>query len=132
MTDEQTPRKRALVRRRRANASVARQHSHRVKVTPEEEARLVALAEDQRVSVPRLLIESTLQRGGETSTQRRDLLTQFFTTQRMLAALSNNVNQMAKTSNATGVLPAELAATLRATQRMLKQMDDLVESMIHA
>ncbi|MBD8535699.1 plasmid mobilization protein [Plantibacter sp. CFBP 13570] len=132
MTDETEPRKRALVRRRRANAPVARQHSHRVKVTPEEEARLVVLAEEQRVTVARLLVESTLQRGGETSTQRRDLLTQFFQTQRMLGALSNNVNQLARASNATGVVSAELAATLRATQKTLTRMDDLVESLIHA
>ena len=41
-------------RRRRANQPGGRQHSHRVKVTPEEEAVLLQLALAQGVSVPRL------------------------------------------------------------------------------
>ncbi len=37
-----------------------RQHSHRVLVTAEEEARLVRLAAAGRVTVPRLLVEPAL------------------------------------------------------------------------
>lgn len=55
-----------LARRRRANVAGGRRHEHKVRVSAEEEARLVVLAEAQHVSVPRLLIE--------TVTDRRDAM----------------------------------------------------------
>ena len=50
-------------RRRRANVDGGRMHRHEVKVSPEEEAQLLALAEKHRVTIPRLLIEAALERG---------------------------------------------------------------------
>lgn len=76
--------------------SRGRQHSHKVKVTPREEALLLARAETAHVTVPRLLVESALSAGsGETATERRNLITELFRTVRLLASISNNVNQMA-------------------------------------
>ena len=60
-------------RRRRANVEGGRHHFHKVKVTPEEEGRLLAMAAAQRVTIPRLLIESAFaQDSGGTLTERRD------------------------------------------------------------
>ena len=60
MSDEQPLLGRIGRRRRRANVAGGRQHAHRVLVTAEEEEQLVRRAEAQRVTVPRLLVESAL------------------------------------------------------------------------
>lgn len=110
LASEEGPRRGRLGRRRRANVAGGRQHSHRVLVTPEEEARLVRLAESARVTVPRLLIEAALAvgaGGGETPTQRRDAMAELFAVRRLLAAVSNNVNQIARHANAGEQFPAD-------------------------
>lgn len=64
-----------------------------------------ARAVDQRVSLPRLLVESTLDAGGETPTQRRDAMAKLFALQRTLGGIANNVNQLARHANTDGVFP---------------------------
>src|SRR4051794_9659558 len=77
--------KRVLARRRRANVAGGRRHRHEVKVTPEEEARLLLLAEAQGVTVPRLLVESALSAAGETPAERRNAIAELFGLHRLLA-----------------------------------------------
>ena len=113
-------------RRRRANVPGGRRHSHEVKVTPEEEALLLQRAEAQRVTIPRLLVESALAPQGETPTQRRELLAEMFAVNRLLGNLANNVNQIAKATNATGEWQAETAATLSAVRRTSARIDDAI------
>ncbi|MDN5797514.1 MAG: MobC family plasmid mobilization relaxosome protein [Intrasporangium sp.] len=121
-------RARALLRRRRANVQGGRQHRHEVKVTPEEEAQLVRLAELHRVTVPRLLVESALSRDrSETPTERRDALAEMFRAIRLLSSIANNVNQIAKATNATGEVHDELSATLAAARRTAVRIDDALD-----
>lgn len=119
-----------FARRRRANAEGGRQHSHRVKVTPAEEGMLLRLAEAQHVTVPRLLVESALAAASsETPTERRDAIAELFRLHRLLAAISNNVNQMAKATNATGQVQDELEATLAAVRRTAERIDDAIDGL---
>lgn len=113
-------------RRRRANVPGGRRHSHEVKVTPEEEALLLQRAEAQRVTIPRLLVESALAPQGETPTQRRELLAEMFAVHRLLGNLANNVNQIAKATNATGEWQPETSATLEAVRRTSGRIDDAI------
>lgn len=113
---EAMPRARARQRQRRANVPGGRQHYHRVGVTPEEEALLLQRATAARVTIPRLLVESALAEQGETATDRASQLTELFHVRRLLAAVSNNLNQIARATNATGEIQAELDETLRAVQ----------------
>lgn len=129
MADESPVRGR-FARRRRANVAGGRQHSHRVLVTPEEEARLVQLAEAARVTVPRLLIESALSmqtRPGETPTQRHDMLAELFAIRRLLAAVSNNVNQVARHANAGPEFPDDAHAVLGGVRRVVERIDATME-----
>ena len=57
---EEAPKGRLFARRRRANVDGGRQHRHEVKVSPEEEAVLLRLALQHRVTVPRLLVEAAM------------------------------------------------------------------------
>ena len=117
-------------RRRRANVEGGRHHFHKVKVTPEEEGRLLAMAAAQRVTIPRLLIESAFaQDSGATLTERRDAMTELFAIHRLLASVSNNVNQMAKATNATGDVQAEMVETLRATRRIAGRVTDAIDGL---
>ena len=58
---------RNAARRRRVEGG--RHHRHVVRVTPEEEAQLLALALRYRVSVPKLLVDSALAGGSERNPQ---------------------------------------------------------------
>lgn len=113
-------------RRRRANVPGGRRHSHEVKVTPEEEALLLQRAEAQRVTISRLLVESALAPQGETPTQRRELLAELFAVNRLLGNLANNVNQIAKATNATGEWQPQTSATLEAVRRASGRIEDAI------
>ncbi|MCD2444368.1 MobC family plasmid mobilization relaxosome protein [Agromyces sp. SYSU K20354] len=129
MTDETSP-KAPGSRRRRANAEGGRHHFHKVKVTPEEEGRLAAMAAAQRVTIPRLLVESTFaQNAGTTVTERRDAQAELFRIHRLLAASSNNINQIAKATNATGEIQAELLETLKAHRRIAANVTTAIDGL---
>ncbi|WP_244307953.1 MobC family plasmid mobilization relaxosome protein [Kineococcus rubinsiae] len=97
-------------------------------VTPEEEGTLARLALAQRVTIPRLLVESALSaQASETPTERRNALAELFAVHRLLAAISNNVNQIARATNATGEVGEDLAATLRAVRRTAERIDATVD-----
>lgn len=127
--EERESRRGPLGRRRRANAPGGRRHSHQVKVTPEEEARLVQLAQAHRVSVPRLLVESALAQQGETPTERRNVITELFGLHRLLGSIANNINQMAKVTNATGEAQLEMRATMAAVRRTADRIDAAVDEL---
>lgn len=129
MSDETTD-GRPSERRRRANVTGGRHARHEVKVSAEEEGRLLRLALAQGVTIPRLLVETTLAReAGETVTERRNAITKLFELHRLLAAVSNNVNQIAKATNATGEWQVETTAALDAVRRTAQRIDDAVDEL---
>ena len=110
-------------RRRRANVEGGRMHRHEVKVSPEEEAKLLALAEKHRVTIPRLLIEAALSEGTETPSERRDQFMQLSQLQRLVGTVANNINQIARHANATGEVPAEAAASIAHARSVIIRID---------
>src|SRR5699024_393789 len=121
---------RLFSRRRRKTVHGGRGHRHEVKVSPEEEAVLARLAEQQRVSVPRLLVESAMDsERAETTTERKDAIVELFKLYRLLASISNNVNQMARAANASGELDADLRNTLDAVRRTAARVDAAVDAL---
>lgn len=115
-------------RRRRANVEGGRQHFHKVKVTPAEEAQLLQLAEAQGVTIPRLLVESALSSTrGETPTERKQVIAELFAVHTLLARLSNNVNQIARHANAGDEFPKDAASTLTYVRKLAFRISDVVE-----
>ena len=99
-------------------------------MSPEEEGRLVALAAAQRATVPRLLVESALApRGAETPAERRAAMQELFALHRLLAAVSNNVNQIAKATNATGDVQEEMVVTLAKVRQVAERIDDAIDGL---
>lgn len=130
MTSEQ-PKGRFFARQRRANAPGGRHHAHKVKVTPEEEGQLLRLAAAQHVTIPRLLVESALAaEAGETITERHALMAELFAVYRLLGAVSNNVNQIAKATNATGEWQKETALTLAKVRQVAERVHEAVDGLM--
>ena len=75
---------------------------HVVKVTAEQEARLVARASEAGWTVSRLLVESALAGGADAATARAELAGEMFRVVRMLGKIGVNINQLARATNATG------------------------------
>lgn len=125
---EQAPGGRMFSRRRRANVEGGRQHFHKVKVTPEEEAQLLQLAQAQGVTIPRLLIESALAAGAsETPTERKQVIVELFGVHRLLANVANNVNQIARHANAGDEFPDDAASTLAYVRKLAFRINDVVD-----
>ncbi|HFA6985226.1 TPA: plasmid mobilization relaxosome protein MobC [Neisseria gonorrhoeae] len=117
--------------RRRRRVEGGRQHRHVVRVTPEEEARLLAMALKYHVSVPKLLVDSALAGGaGVAATRslaRDEILIELFGAHRLLAGVANNVNQIAKATNATGEVQAATTVTLAKVREVAMRIDDAVD-----
>lgn len=122
--------RRPFRRRRRENAPGGRSHSHRVRVSPEEEAQLVLRAERLGVSVPRLLVESALSEGAgavevhqRESEHRLQLNVELNRLQRQVGAIGVNINQIARATNATGEWQPELEHSLAHLRNVLRQVE---------
>lgn len=118
---------------RRRRVLGGRHHRHVVRVTPEEEAQLLALALRYRVSVPKLLVDSALAGGSEAAaenaTVRQALITELFGLHRLLANVANNVNQMTKALHSTGELPPQTGEVLSAARRTADRIDDVIDGL---
>jgi uncharacterized protein (DUF1778 family) len=111
-------------RARQPRVSGGRPHKHTVRLSDKEQEQIEARAIVAGVSVPRLMVESALAGDAETASERRALVAEFLAVRRLLSAVSNNVNQLAKVANSTGETPPELSATLHATARVIKRLDN--------
>ncbi len=125
----ESPLTRLTRRRRRANEPGGREHSHRVKVSAEEAAVLAQLAAAQGVTVPRLLVESALAGDRATAAQRRDAIVELFAVRRLLAAVSNNVNQVARHAHAGEEFPTDARAVLESVRRLVPRISAAAEAL---
>lgn len=103
-------------------------------MSPEEEGVLYRAALAQDVTIPRYLVErATAQETGETATARREQLADLFRLHRSLASVGNNLNQIARATNAEGFVPVELRDELRHTiavvRRTAEQIDEVVDQL---
>lgn len=115
-------------RRRRENARGGRHHAHKVRVTPEEEAALLARAGRLGVSVPRLLVEAALLDGESLEERsadnewRHQVLTELLALKRALGASAININQIAKVANATGEVDPSLPAAVDHLRKVTERI----------
>lgn len=126
------PRAERPVRRRR-RIEGGRQHRHVVKVTDEEEALLLEKSQTYNVTVAKLLVDSALAGGAERAADnesvRQAVVTELFGLHRLLASISNNVNQLARVANSTGELPPQTGDVLDAVRRTAGRIDDAVDGL---
>jgi len=87
-----------------------RRHRPTVKLSDREYAVISARAESLGISVPRLLVESAMAGSVQPVTERHALYSQLIAARRTLAALGNNLNQIARAANSGAAVPPEVAA----------------------
>ena len=113
-------------RQRRANVEGGREKSYRVYVTAEEDAQLCLRAKTSDVTVPRLLFESAMSAHVETSTARKAALAEMFRLTRLMANVSNNVNQLARYANTEGQFPADAQAAIAEYRVLAGKVDEVM------
>ncbi len=128
MSTSKNPQER-LARRRQANVAGGRKRRQEVLLTQTESEELRRLADEQQVSVPRLLIESALSARGETSTQRRAAMRELFAIRRALAGVANNINQIARVANIEERVSGELRATLGELDARMQMLDETIDEL---
>lgn len=96
-----------------------------VRLTDEELELLQAKAIRYNVSVPKLLVDAALSTAAEVALDnaatRAEVLAQLFNSQRFLASIANNVNQIARATNAAGSLPPSLESDLQHSLRRARE-----------
>lgn len=117
----------SVFRARQHNVPGGRSVRFEVKTTPEEAARLHGLATDRGVTVPRLLVSSTFERG-QVPRVTHAQLEEMFAVGRYLGAVGRTVNQIAKVANATGEIEEECAATLAAVRAAAVRLSAAIEA----
>ena len=121
---------RRLSRRRARNVPGGRPFKHEVKVTEAEEAKLVVAAAQHRVTIPRLLVMSALERSDEiTAADKRELLVELFRVNRLLGNMANNVNQVAKAVNSTGEVPPQTPHVYNAAFNAIRRVNETIDKL---
>ncbi len=128
MAEEQSSSRR-LGRRRRANIDGATQFV-RVSMSEQERTRLYVLEERTGRSPSEILVSAALySQSSDSLAERRALATEFMAARRLLAALSNNVNQLARHANATDEFPGEARVALDRVRAVAERINSLVDGL---
>ena len=120
---------RRLNRRRRANIDGETQYV-RVSMSEQERTRLYVLEERTGRSPSEILVSAALYaQSSDSLAERRALATEFMAARRYLAALSNNVNQLARHANATDEFPEEARVALGRVRGIADRMNVIIDGL---
>lgn len=96
-----------------------------------ERAQLAKLEERTGRSPSEILVSAALySRDSESLAERRAMAVEFMAARRYLAALSNNVNQLARHANATDEFPEAARTVLTRVRAVAERINDLVNGLI--
>jgi len=115
---------------RRRRVEGGRRYAHQVRVTAEEEARLVARASAAGVSVPRLMVEAAVADGQASATELRELGYELVKLRKLAGNMANNVNQVTVHAHVHNQLSEDTEATLAAARKVYRKIDETVEAVI--
>lgn len=126
--EEKSPRR--FTRRRRANID-GETHYVRVSMSDSERAHLAALEERTGRSPSEILVSAALySENSESLAERRAMAVEFMAARRYLAALSNNVNQLARNANATDEFPEAARVVLTRVRAIAERINKMLDSMV--
>ncbi|MEV8150527.1 plasmid mobilization relaxosome protein MobC [Arthrobacter sp. NPDC080073] len=116
-------------RRRRANIDGPTQYV-RVSMSEQERARLFMLEERTGRSASEILVSGALySESSESLAERRALASELMAVRRYLAALSNNVNQLARHANATDLFPEEARVSLNRVRAIAERVNETIDGL---
>lgn len=119
----------ARVKRRRPQAGARRSRRVVVKVNDAEYERLSSMAEQQGLSVARLMIRSTFSGGSVAAMKAQLVHDDVRGLIRLMGRQGVLLNQLTAATNATGQAPLELEPTLRSMQRVIARTEALADSL---
>lgn len=119
----------SVSRMRQENVTGGRTVVRKVRLSESEDNALLLEAGKAGMSVQRLMVERALalQHPAETVTERRETITELLKMTGSLAAIGNNLNQIARTANATGEVDAQLTYSLAHLRHTLDGLNDAAE-----
>ncbi|MEW1808307.1 plasmid mobilization relaxosome protein MobC [Pseudarthrobacter sp. NPDC080039] len=121
---------RRFARRRRANIDGATQYV-RVSMSEFERAQLKVLEERTGRSPSEILVSAALYaENSESLAERRAMAVEFIAARRYLAALSNNVNQLARHANAMDEFPEAARTVLTRVRAVADRINSLLDSLV--
>lgn len=113
---------------RNRRAPGGRKYEAKVRMTEYEAQMVRARAAALGVSVPRALLESTMGAPATTRTEREAFYRELMGLRRLLANLTNNVNQIARALNSDmEVPPREIRSVLERTAVAVRRIEELAE-----
>lgn len=115
------------LRRQVRRPGVARPHLHKVKVTDEQEAALVARADELGWTVSRLLVESASSGGVESAAATHELTGEMYRVVRLFGKVANNINQLARVANATGQVQPGAVHALAAIEQVCDRFHQILD-----
>lgn len=121
MASESADRRARARRERQPNVAGGRPHRCVVKLSDAEQAELAARAEAASLTVPRLLVETTL--GEMVDVGRSSAVLALLELDEQIRRVGNNVNQLTRYAHQEQGLPEETAAALRAVVRACLAVD---------
>ena len=83
----------------------------------------MALAGEQQVSIPRLLIESALAGGAQAAADRREAMEGLWALHDVVAGVANNVNQIARIANTERRLPVGTDEVRAKALEVMRELD---------
>lgn len=126
--EQKSPRR--FTRRRRANIDGDTQYV-RVSMSQRERAQLAVLEERTGRSPSEILVSAALySENSESLAERRAMAVEFIAARRYLAALSNNVNQLARHANATDEFPEAARVVLTRVRAIADRINGMLDSMV--
>lgn len=118
----------AGVRQVRAPGS-PRTVKHVVKVSEEQELRLLERAAERNITVARLMVESSLAGGADAAKAKSELAGELFRITRAIGKVGVNINQIARSTNATFQSQPETASAIATHGRVMARLEQLLEDM---
>lgn len=118
-------------RRSRAGDQSAKRHIPvKLMLNDVEHGRIHRMAAERHRAVAAFIVESALSADAvETNEDRKQLIVQLYQAHTLLARISNNVNQIARATNATGEYQKETGAALAAVRKTADRIEALCDEL---
>lgn len=115
---------------RATDSTSKRDRQLRFDLNDQELASIHRMAAARHTAVSAFVREAALSAdSAETMQERKQLIVELYSVRRLLAQMSNNVNQIARATNATGEWQAETAGTLEAARRTAQRIESLCDEL---
>lgn len=125
---ELTPRaRRLLTGRQERRPGSPRMIRHVVKVTPDQESRLLLRAAERRITVARLMVEASLTGNATAAQTKAELAGELYRLSRLLGKIGVNINQIARASNVTLELQPDTGPAIEALGRVCTRLNLLLD-----